>query len=159
MFSFPSPVLRLETQLRQHYVPIPIDIAEALEASGTRRVIATINGLTVRRAILRNKKGDRYIFVSMDMLRQIKASLEDVVLVDLITDPEPDRIDLGEEFEAVLAQDSDASERFFEMTKGRQRGLAHYVTSAKRIETRIKRAFEIAEKLRTYTLYDDREQG
>jgi len=158
MYSFRSPVLRLDSQMRQHYVPIPTDIAESLESSGTRRVIATINGLSTRRAICTNKNGERYIFVSLDMLRQIKTVLEDIVLIDLITDPDPDRIDLGEEFEAVLEQDDEASERFFGMTIGKQRSLAHYVTSAKRNETRIKRALDLAYKLRTYTLAGDREK-
>jgi hypothetical protein len=155
LYSFPAPVLRLETQLRQHYVPVPSDIAKELEEYGTRRVIATINGLTVRRALLNNKAGDRYIFVSLDILRQIRASLNDIVLVDLMSDPDPNHIDLGEEFETVLEQDDKAADRFFGMTPGKQRGLAHYVTSAKRIETRIKRALEMAHKLRTHTLHGD----
>jgi hypothetical protein len=36
-----------------------------------------------------------------------------------------------------------------------QRSIASYVTSAKRQETRIKRALELAHKLKTYTLYGD----
>ena len=155
MYSFPAPVLRLESQLRQHYVPVPADIAEALDSAGTRRVLATINGHTFRRGLLSSKEGGRFIFVSLEMLKQIGAMLDDIVLVDLVTDPDPDRIDLGEEFEAVLAQDPEAGERFFSMTPGKQRGLAYYVNSGKRVETRIKRALEIARKLRTYTLYGD----
>ena len=42
------------------------------------------------------------------------------------------------------------------MTPGRQRGLAYYITSAKTTDTRLKRALEIAHKLRTHTLYGDR---
>jgi len=139
----------------QHYIPVPTDIAKILEASGTKRVIATINGFSIRRALFGSGDGERFIVTSRVFLREIKASPGDVVHVEMISDPEPDRIDLGEEFETVLAQDSDAAERFFNMTTGRQRGLAQYITSAKRVETRIKRALEIALKLRTDTLHED----
>ncbi len=139
----------------QHYIPVPVDIAQALEATGSRRVIATINGISIRRALFGNSDGERFIVANRDLLRQIKASVGDVVNVDLISDPDPDNIDLGDEFEAVLAQDSEAANRFYGLTTGRQRGLAYYVTSAKRIDTRIKRALDIAYKLRTNTLHDD----
>jgi uncharacterized protein YdeI (YjbR/CyaY-like superfamily) len=55
----------------------------------------------------------------------------------------------------ALEQDEEAAARFYAMTRGRQRSLASYVTSAKREETRVKRAVELAHKLRTRTLYGD----
>ncbi|MEM8488954.1 MAG: YdeI/OmpD-associated family protein, partial [Bacteroidota bacterium] len=70
-------------------------------------------------------------------------------------DPDPDHVELGEELEEVLAMDEEAAARFYSFTPGKRRGLAHHVNSAKREATRIKRALEIAHKVRTYTLYDD----
>ena len=39
-FHFAAPVLRLETGLKQHYIPVPPDIAEAYHAHHVRRLIA-----------------------------------------------------------------------------------------------------------------------
>jgi hypothetical protein len=39
------------------------------------------------------------------------------------------------------------------MTVGMQRSLAHYVSSVKNTDSRIKRALELAYKMKTETLY------
>ena len=67
----------------------------------------------------------------------------------------PDKIDLCEELKAVLEQDLEAAARFCEFTPGRQRGLAYYVNSAKRVETRVRRALEVVHKLKSRTLRMD----
>ncbi|MEO0973902.1 MAG: YdeI/OmpD-associated family protein, partial [Pseudomonadota bacterium] len=60
---------------------------------------------------------------------------------------------------AVLAEDEEAATRFETFTPGKQRSLAHHVTSAKRTETRERRAYELARKIRTYTLHGDTPPG
>ena len=154
-YHFAAPVLRFEKGNNRHYVPIPIEIAEDLLKSGSRRVIATLNGHELRRAVNGNREGERFLTVGIPLLRTIGVKYGDTVSVGLRADPYPDRIDLGEEFETALEQDAEAAERFFAMTPGRRRSLAYYVTSAKREKTRISRALELAHKLRTNTLYSD----
>jgi len=154
-YAFAAPVLRHDAGLRFHYLPLPDDVADALEADGVRVVAATLNGHAFRRAVQRRRDGPRHLVLGQTILRAIRAGYGDAVEVVLRPDPDPGRVDLGEELEAVLAQDEEAAARFFGMTPGRQRSLAYYVTSAKRTETRIKRALELAHKLRTHTLYGD----
>lgn len=154
-YHFAGPVLRQDVGFRQHYIPVPPEIADDLLATSGRRVIAVMNGHEERRAIQSNKDGERFILLGIPLLREIGAKLGDIVMVTLRPDPEPERIDLGEELTAVLEQDEEAAARFYAMTPGRQRSLAYYVTSAKRTETRITRALELAKKLRTHTLYGD----
>lgn len=151
-FAFAAPVLRLDNGFRYHYLPLPDDVAAAYEAAGVRRLLATLNGLEIRRALQR-RDGDPCLIVGISLLREIGAGYGDTVTVALRPDPAPDAVDLGPEFEAALDQDEQAAERFYAMTPGRQRSLASYVTSAKREETRIKRALALARKLRTHTLY------
>lgn len=153
--EFAAPVLRQDDGMRMHYVPLPDEIADALQAEGVRRLDCTLNGLPVRRAIQRRRDGPRYLLLSQSLLREIGARFGDTVTVGLRPDPNPEHIELGEELEAALDQDAAAAERFYGMTPGRQRSLASYVTSAKRTGTRIKRALELAHKLRTHTLYGD----
>lgn len=151
---FVSPALRHDNGV-YHYLPLSPEIADSYLSNGVKRVIATLNGVPFRRAILGNADGERFLVVGLTILREIRAVPGDLVIVQLAPDPEPDRIDLGDEFTEVLEMDEEASARFFGMTPGKQRGLCYYVNSAKREETRIKRALEIAHKLKTYTLYGD----
>ena len=89
------------------------------------------------------------------VLRDIGARLGGTVTVVLQPDPDPDSIDLGEELTVVLEQDEQAAARFDSMSPGRRRSLAYYVTSAKRVDTRIRRALDLAHKLKTRTLHGD----
>lgn len=152
--AFAAPVLREEGGMGYHFLPVPPDVAERLAASGTRRVVAILNGHSVRRGVV-TVDGRPALLVGLSLLRTVGAAPGDTVLVDAYPDPEPDRIDLGDELEAVFADDDAAAARFFSFTPGRQRSMASHVTGAKRTETRLKRALDLAHKLRTHTLYGD----
>ncbi len=154
-FAFAAPVLRAEDGMTVHYLPLPADVADALDAAGVRRLVGTMNGAPVSRGIIRNRHGERFLYLSRDLLRALRADVGDLVEVEVRPDPAPLQIDLGEELAAALEQDDEAAARWATFTPGRQRSMASYVTSAKREETRIKRALELAHRLRTYTLYGD----
>lgn len=149
-------MLRLEEGLINHCIPVPDEVARAVIASGSRRVVAVIEEKPFRRALVGRADGSSMLVVGAPLLREIGARSGDVVEVRLWSDPDPDRVDICEEFLAVLEQDPEASARFEAMTPGMQRSLALYVNSAKREETRIRRALELARKLRTGTLHGDR---
>ena len=123
---------------------------------GSRRVIITLNGKTYRRAIQNRKDGEFFILFGIQIMKELGIVLGDELMISLDPDPDPDFVELGEEFTEVLELDEEAAARFFSFTPGKQRGLATYVNNAKREETRIKRALEIAHKLKTYTLYGDK---
>lgn len=137
-----------------HYLPVPKAIADQFVAAGHTRVILRAGGREYKRAI-QAWKSSPHIVLSLAIIREQRKVRGDYLDVVLMADPDPDHIELGEEFTEVLKQDKEASDRFFAMTPGRQRSLASYITSAKRVETRIKRALEMAHKLRTNTLYSD----
>ncbi|MCA9212118.1 MAG: DUF1905 domain-containing protein [Planctomycetales bacterium] len=153
---FATMLSRQESGLRYHYLPIPPGIADAYAEQGIRRVIATVNGVPIRRGMQRTADGEHFVVVNGDMMRTFGAGVGDIVTVELAPDPEPDHIDMAIEFVEVLEMDEEVAARFYSFSPGKQRGLALYVSSAKREETRIKRALELAYKLRTYTLYGDR---
>ncbi len=155
-FDFASPILRGQGVLIFHHMPVPTEIAEALMAGGTRLVIATLNGKEINRAIHSSKIGEFYLVLGMHILRDVGAMEGDIVFASLISDPNPDQVDMPEEFVATLDQDQEAADRFYAFTPGKQRSLCTYVTTAKREETRIKRSLELAHKLRTHTLAGDR---
>ncbi len=144
--------------LKQHYVPVPADIADAVIATGSRRVLINVNGKTVRRAIQNSRHGEYFLLFGLRLMKEVGIGFGDELKLNLQPDPDPDHIELGEEFSEVLELDEEAAARFFSFTPGKKRGLALYVNNAKREETRIKRALEIAHKLKTYTLYGDRKE-
>ena len=90
--------------------------------------------------------------VNLSYLRDIGVIPGDIVEVSIWSDPNPDAVDLCEEFRIALDQDKEASDRFYSLSVGKRRSIAYYPNSAKRVETRIKRSIEICHKLRTKTL-------
>ena len=154
--EFVAPVLRQPRGFRFHYVPLPEEVAEALERAGTRRVVVELNGFRIRRAVMNSVDVGRHLVAGRTVLRDAGARLGDMVHVALWIDPDPEAVDIPEELEAALEQDPKAAARFASFTHGQQRSLALYVTQAKRTETRVRRSLELATKLRTYTLYGDR---
>ncbi len=152
--SFAAPVLRSRLWTGYHVLPVPAESAESLLAAGTRRVVATLNGHSVRRA-LTTHDGATVLMLGRSLLRAMGVCEGDTVFADVATDPEPDRVDLGDALEAALADDPEAAARFSAFTPGRQRSLAIYVTGAKRAETQARRALELVHKIRTHTLYGD----
>jgi hypothetical protein len=157
-YRFTTDIRRFDVDMKHHYIEVPEKIASRLVSEGSRRVEGTINGHPVRRAIQNRRNGERIIILGQGLLRDIGAGFGDPVEVALGVDSDPDYVDMGEELAEVLEQDEEAAARWNSMTPGRQRSLALYVTTARRTETRIKRALELAEKLRTNTLYGDRER-
>ncbi len=156
-YEFIAPLLKSDSGfLKQHFAPVPTDIAEEAIAAGSRRVILTLNGKEIRRAIQNRKDGEYFIMFGVPIMKELGIVLGDELQISIISDPDPDFVDLGVEFTEVLEMDEEAAARFNSFTPGRRRGLATYVNGAKREETRIKRALEIAHKLKTYTLDGDK---
>jgi len=145
----------LDSGLKQHFLPVPTEHAEAFDKAGVRRLILSVPPHRWRRALLSTKEGERLIMMGQPILRELGLRAGQTITFTLYPDPDPDAVDLGEEFEAVLDQDAAAAKRFFSFTPGMQRSLAYYVTSAKREETRIKRALELAHKIKNRQLYSD----
>lgn len=153
--EFPAPILKQDTGMRYHYMPIPAEVALELMESGTRRVILTVNGIEENRAIHTSKETPFFFIIGLPILRRMGIKLGDMVLAKVCSDPEPDKIDLPSELEEALAMDHGASVRFNKMTPGMQRSIVSYVTSVKRPDSRVRRAMEITYKMSTYTLHGD----
>jgi hypothetical protein len=154
--SFSGTVVRLDSGMRYHAVPVPGDIAEKLRASGSRRVLATINGQTFSRGLMNHAEGDSYILLGGDLLKTCGLRVGSKPSVTLAPDPKPDALDMPECFTLVLEQDAEARVRWETFPVGRRRSLLHYILSAKQESTRIRRSWELAEKIRTRSLHGDK---
>ncbi len=153
---FTSTVVRLETGMRYHALPVPDDIAEKFKTAGTHRLLATINGHVFKRALQNHADGGSFIILGREQLKTCGLKLRSIATVSLVPDPTPDLLDMPECFVLVLDQDDEARTRWETFPIGRQRSLLHYITSAKQEATQIKRAWQLAEKIRTHSLYGDK---
>lgn len=156
--SFTTTVVRLETGMRYHALPVPDDVAADFTAAGIRRVIAVINGHACKRALQNHADGGGFIIAGADLLKTCGLKLRSTATVSLAPDPEPDALDIPQAFALVLEQDHEARGRWETFPLGRQRSLLHYIQSAKQEATQIKRAWELAEKIRTHTLHSDKQR-
>ena len=142
-------------------VPVPDEIADALGAAGVRRVVGTMEGpggsADFNLALLGKRGGPRHLMVSRARMRALGAEPGSTLGVEMVPDPTPDDVAVPDELVAALADNPVAAERFAAMTPGRRRSLVHHVTAARRAETRLDRARDLAHKLATHTLYGDKQ--
>lgn len=139
-----------------HYIPVPEPIAAALLAAGHRRVEGTLEERPFTRALHGPADAARLRF-GKGFLRECGLAWGATAHLDVRSVADPNAVTLPEELVVALAEDAEASARFETFTPGKRRSLAHYVTSAKRTETRERRAYELARKIRTHTLHGDQQ--
>jgi hypothetical protein len=156
--TFTAPVEIYEKGMKRHVAFIPDEVVRQLGIQPNTRLLVEIAGHTFRLAAISNGEGQFFLHLGQPLRRDtgIRDSLRPVEFT-ISLDPNPQDIGLPEEFEAALYQDEEALKVFNTLTPGARRSLCHYVSSARRIDTRIKRALELAEKLRTRTLHMFRE--
>lgn len=157
-FRFTSTLQRLDQGMAFHILPVPDAIAAAWKRAKVRRLVGTINGIPVKRALMNHAGGGSFFIVSREIIKQAKAGFRTAAAMDFKPDPAPDRLDQPEEFLLALRHDAAAQARWATFTPGRQRSLLSYITSAKTEPTRIKRAVELVTKIATHSLHGDRQK-
>lgn len=128
---------------------LPRDIADYLAAEGVKRILVHTEGLVLKRAAISDGEGGRYIMTGKDVLQKLGCGIGHMLDIRIEVDPDPNAVDPPEELEVVLEQDEEFAKYFFGITKGRQRSYAFYVSTAKTVDTRIKRSLDLAYKAKT----------
>ncbi len=113
---------------------------------GRVRVKGSFNDAPFSLAVQHLKDGARYFAVSAPLRKAARIRTGDKVEVTFRL-VDPDKLDIPEELEAVLAQDDLALKNWKLLTTGYQRSLIHYVTAVKNVDSRIKRSLKLMEKL------------
>lgn len=136
------------------FVVIPADVVEALQATGRTSVVGTIDGRPIRHQFM------PYVFEGIG--RQVvmavnKATRDaigkvagDTVEFDLERDDRSRSADVTLPVELVkaLAADPAARSTFDGLAPSRRREYADHVATAKRPDTRLRRAADVAARLR-----------
>lgn len=132
------------------------DLAKAfIEAHGSRIIIQGPDGKVIHRALQMRKDGYAVIMLSKAVLKSWKLEPGMEVKFSMQKDESEFGMAFPEEFQIVLDQDPEANSAFRERKPGKQRGVLHYIDSGKTEATRIKRALEMAEKLKNKALYGE----
>jgi translation initiation factor IF-1 len=146
-FSFETRLVEYKDTLVSTAVEIPPSIIEKLP-NGRVRVEGKLNELVFNLAIQFKKTGARYLSISQAMRKSGKIKPGDKVKVcfHLV---DPDKLELPEEMEAVLAQDDAGAKLWNKLTVGLQRSLVHYINSTKNVDLRIERALFLMNKVKS----------
>ena len=125
--------------------------AEALEIVSEigKRVILQAEGKPpLHCAIQKNKTIGYFITLGKSTKDKLKIEAGDILQITFLPDTSKYQLDLCEEFQAVLETDLDGEACFDKLKPGMQRGIIHYVNSAKRSDTRIERSLKIIGKIK-----------
>lgn len=138
----------LEEKMVHHLIVVPNEIAENfVNGKGAPRILCSVKGDPEFPCALNPRHG-RYVIIASKQLIKKNKLLADVPFEISIRHDPDNGLRLPEELEAVLDQDEDAYNAFAELNDGYKRGYIYYISQAKSIDSRIKRALEIVSKLK-----------
>jgi Bacteriocin-protection, YdeI or OmpD-Associated/Domain of unknown function (DUF1905) len=148
-FSFQAIIEPSEPIFQSAHVVVPEEIAHSLINQKIRRLVGTVASYPFQLALQYNRKLDfHFILTGTAFRKAAKIEIGQTVAIYLKPDPNPDAVILPEEWEEYLAQDEEAHSIWNELTPSTQRSLSMYISTAKLIETRIKRALDLGKKLK-----------
>jgi uncharacterized protein YdeI (YjbR/CyaY-like superfamily) len=122
---------------------------------GSRILMKGPDGKTVHRALQLRKDGYAVIMLSKAILKSWQLEPGMQVRVSISKDDSEFGMAFPEEFQVVLEQDPEADAAFRSRKPGKQRGVLHFIDSGKTEETRIKRALDMAERLKNNALHGE----
>ncbi len=145
-YKFTAPLSEITELLVHTVIYLPDNVMKKLPQKRVR-VKGKMNGSPFSLAVQYRKSGKSFFMVSAPLRRAAKIKPGDKVVVEFsLVDPE--KVELPEELEAVLAQDDEGMREWSKITPGLQRSLAHYVFSVKNVDSRIKRALFLINKVK-----------
>jgi hypothetical protein len=140
-FRYHTKLASIEGQFIKTGIFLPEEIIKRLPP-GRVRVKGTFNKAPFALAVQHMKDGSRFFSVSAPLRKAAGIKIGDKVDV-FFKIVDPDKLDIPEELEAVLAQDEEAVTAWDKLTTGYRRSLIHYITSVKNVDSRIKRALDL----------------
>ncbi|MEY1557554.1 YdeI/OmpD-associated family protein [Yoonia sp. R2331] len=119
-------------------LPLPDEVTAELAAQGARRVEGELNDYPVNLALTKAPVIDQtFVYAGKSLLRDCDITPGEVIDVRL-RKADPNLVEVPEDLTLALRA-AEATHQWDALTPGKQRGLLHGVTSAKRAETRAKR--------------------
>jgi len=139
---------RQEKGMKYHCIPVPFNVEQEFGTKGQVRVLGKYNGVSAERALIPTGNGDHHIIFGSDLRRQLKVRLGDIIDAEIWLNPEPLKLDMPEELKVVFELEPLVKERFeTKLNNSTRRNICYWINSAKREETRTKRALDMMNRL------------
>lgn len=122
-----------------HFVLVPAAVTKFFGAKGRTRVLGTMNGVAIDRALIPDGLGGHEIIIGTEVRKKTKSSPGSNVVFEIYRNPAPDDVKIPEELIAAIELEPEAVRKFEKMTPGMKRNMAYWVDSGKLPETRAKR--------------------
>lgn len=129
------------------HLPVPDEIAKHFIEGENRRVKCTINDQVKISSGLMPAGTYWYILVNQKLQKQLTIKVGEEVSLFLEKDTSSYGMDMPEELEVTLQQDSLAHEYFHKLTPGKQRNLIYIVSKVKSSDSRINKSLAIIDHL------------
>ena len=147
--SFTAQLSPVDGPMVHHVIHVPEEICSQFrQPKGSIRILCSIAGKPEFPCALNPRNSGYIIIASKALIKAHQLSPGTPFIVSIRKDVN-DGLLMPEELEEVLEQDEWAGSLFDKLLPGHKRGLIYYVRTGQSAETRIKRAFEIAEKLKS----------
>ncbi|HRG58406.1 MAG TPA: YdeI/OmpD-associated family protein [Bacteroidia bacterium] len=155
IYKFVGHIEALGAASTNYGIIVPNKIYERLPPAKRYRVKGFINKTPFSLAINSLKGGTKYFAIGLPLRKSSKIKLGDEVEVSFHL-VDPNIVDVPEELLEVLAQDEYGNREWQALKPGMQRSLAYYVNGVKNIDSRIRRAISLIEKLKNKQLFSQR---
>ncbi|HRH71363.1 MAG TPA: YdeI/OmpD-associated family protein [Flavobacteriales bacterium] len=151
-YRFTAPLEKMNAQMAFMYVEVPIDVEQEFGTRGRVRVMGTVNGVSVDRALMPQKSGMHVIILGGEIRRAAGIKrLGDPVDVVFWKHPNPDLLELPEALAETLDFLPEMKSAWDKLNPGMKRSMCYWVGSAKTEATQAKR---VAELLRRFEAGD-----
>ena len=142
-YQFAAELERFDGKGAWYYILYPNSVEEEFGTKGRLRVLGTMNGFDVDRALIPQGDGTHVFILGGELRKKLGVRLGDRIEMQFHVNPNPDVIDLPEELEVALEMEPELQVVYDRQTPGTKRGISYWINSGKRPETRAKRAAEI----------------
>ena len=138
----------LDQKMVHHLIAVPDEIAvQFIEGKGAPQILCSIEGSAEFPCALNPRHGRYVIIASKQLIKKNKLAIDVPFKISIRHDPN-NGLALPEELAEVLIQDEVGSKVYEALNDSNKRGFIYYVNQAKSIDSRIKRSFEIMEKMK-----------
>jgi hypothetical protein len=148
MTSLSTTLQRFDSPLWGYHFPIASSIANKFIEGKDRRIICDINGMHKMQCALMPWKEGYFILINKDLVTKLKLAIDEKVQLTI----EKDHSEFGHEvpfsFQALLEQDDEGKQYFYQLTKGKQRSLIYLVSKVKNIDSQINKGLAILDHLK-----------
>lgn len=147
MHSFTTTLQNFSNNVYGLHLPLPEEVAQAILASGNKRVLCTLNQAQTIHSGIMAAKPYWYILINQQLAKRLNLSIGEQLQVQLQEDKSEFGMEMPEELEEAFLQDDAAKNYFLGLTPGKQRNLIYLVAKVKNTQSRINKALAICHHL------------